>query len=886
MSLQTQIVTESTLPTEAPVIPATEYADLLQSFGVVYKHAEYYLQVGEMNRTQGWILHLSAVVYQVSNLLQVVVPFLLGEQVPFKIVANLAVAEDLLGGNLGVAQIGKIVTIYPEDDIKALDLAKKMVNLTSVFKGPAIPTDICLGHIVYTRYGAFNPVIRPNEKGGEDKFIYDHTGQLVLDPYAIPFQFTKGVPWPFYGLAEPTLPEPPKLFNRIYKVLAVLKSDCRGNVFQGLYLKALFNVKKCVLKQGFTNADSDILGRDIRDKLAWQAELYQELYDSIPMPEIYDFVREDAYSLLVMEYVKSDSLYHKANELNAHCKASPDLLPSESIALVNYGLALCHIISLMHEKRYIHRDIMPVNFIIDKHDRMFAIDLELAYSLSHKEPSPPFKLGTPGFASPEQLQTLPPQIDQDIYSLGATLLWLFTGLTPIKFNIGDPISLRKNLTFFIQNRELASVLANCLSLDPETRPGMTAVISTVEKYREQLQQNKTQKPRLSIHMPSDRDVMDTINAALAGLIQSPVVSANEYWYSKKTTIENRTSSKSRQYTRYPGISEGIAGPLYMLSRLQQVGLSIDICMPRFRKAWSYMEETYLTRITELSPGLYCGTGGLALAINEAIQSSLINTRIPIYKEAMQRCLELSNDKLDLAAGEAGRGVAILRCAPLLTHQSLQRLLSPVVDHLVSRQKKNGLWKDPLALDFGQGDTSILWFLLEYLSVYPDKTIYHTVQSGLKAMLSYKQIIKSFYNLIGSRASYDLPDGGIGIILMCLKAYETLRDDKYKQLALKVLLKYPAHIVHTNFSQQNGLAGLGEVYLEAWRVLQEDEWRNRAAWIASFFLHTFFRNSDSSGWWVLEENNPPTADFLPGISGIIHFLARYLHTDKIGYRLLK
>jgi hypothetical protein len=265
---------------------------------------------------------------------------------------------------------------------------------------------------------------------------------------------------------------------------------------------------------------------------------------------------------------------------------------------------------------------------------------------------------------------------------------------------------------------------------------------------------------------------------------------------------------------------------------------------------------------------------------------MMDARIPIYRQATQSCLELPINKLDLAAGVAGQGIAILQCASLLTQQSQQQLLRPVVDLLVSRQQKNGLWQDGPALDLAQGDTGILWFLLEYLSVYPDKSIRHKIEKGLNTILSYKRTIKSFYDLIGSRTSYDLPDGGMGVLVMCLKAYETLRDDEYRRLAQKALLKFPPRVVHINLSQQNGLAGLGEVYLEAWRVLQDDEWRNRAAWIASFFLHTFFRNPDGSGFWILEENNPPTADFLVGISGVIHFLARYLYTDKIGYRLLK
>jgi serine/threonine protein kinase len=886
MEMEQQISTDSTLQKESPQLSDSNYEILLQTFGIHYKHVNYYIQVGEMNKQQGWILHLSSVLYQVTSLLQTVVPFLISEQVPFKIVNSLAIAEDLLAGNLGAAQIGKIVSIFPENDIRAVELAKILVNVTAPFKGPAVPTDLCLGNVVYTRFGSFNPVIRLNEKGGEEKYIYDLKGQLVPDLYSIPFQFPDGIIWPFYSLKEPTLPEPPRLFNRIYKIIDMLKTDCRGNVYQGLYLKSLLSVKKCALKQGFTNADSDCNGRDIRDKLSWQVELYRQLHDTIPMPELYDFIEEDAYSLLVMEYINGDSLYKKVYDLNPYSKAWQDLSPEERLVLINYGLELSGIISRIHQKGYLHRDIMPVNFLIDKRNRMFAIDLELAYSLLHKRPDPPFKLGTPGFASPEQMKIKQPKIDQDIYSLGATLLWLFTGLTPIKFLAEDSSALSENLNFFIQNRELALIMADCISAKPESRPAITAIISTLEIHQMGLKEVKNQKANLPTNRFTTQEVESTIYAALNGLNKPPVVSTNDYWYSRKSTTENRSARNNKQYTRYPGISEGMAGPLYLLARLQRAGINTSSCMTRFNKALDYIQQNYLSGLSELPSGLYHGVAGMAIAIKECILSGLINTDVSFYKASIQTCLGMPNTNLDLASGVAGQGIAILQCKSLLSPQDSQERLFRIVDQLLTTQQKNGVWHDPILFTMGQGDLGILWFLLEYLSFNTDRDIQSAVERGLNTILNSKKTLKSYYNLIGSRDSFELVDGATGVILLFIKAFEHLQDNRCKLIVQNALLKYPPHIVHPNFSQQNGLAGLGEVYLEACRVLGDDEWRQRADWITAFFLHTFCRNLDSSGYWILEENDSPTADLQVGISGIIHYLARVVRPDVIGYRLLK
>jgi len=83
-----------------------------------------------------------------------------------------------------------------------------------------------------------------------------------------------------------------------------------------------------------------------------------------------------------------------------------------------------------------------------------------------------------------------------------------------------------------------------------------------------------------------------------------------------------------------------------------------------------------------------------------------------------------------------------------------------------------------------------------------------------------------------------------------------------------------------------LAAIGELYLEAWRVFKDQEWKSRAEWIAALLANCVYRIRPDSGLWVMEQNNPPTAGFLTGNSGVIHFLARFWKPDKIKYRLLK
>ncbi len=152
----------------------------------------------------------------------------------------------------------------------------------------------------------------------------------------------------------------------------------------------------------------------------------------------------------VMRFVNGLTLRRHAEQLTLSLSGKDFFSTMEFRQLMQHFVAVCNIVAYAHDQGIIHRDIKPENIIIGPFGETMLMDWGLARILNESDSNtPPLPdpgsvetvinksirtlegqmMGTPAFASPEQLQgrTDLTGTRSDIYSLGATLYTLITG---------------------------------------------------------------------------------------------------------------------------------------------------------------------------------------------------------------------------------------------------------------------------------------------------------------------------------------------------------------------------------------------------------------------------------------------------------------------------
>jgi len=866
-----------------------DYSNLLIKKGLNYKPSEYYWQVGEISRTQGWILHLSVVPSQSIKLFELVIPILASRNVAFKIVRDTLTAERLINGNFGYRNVGKIVSIYPANDAEAANLAQLLIDHTRHFGGPEIPTDILLGGIVYTRYGSFNPVYLKTSKGQELKHIYNVKGELVPDVYDIPFSFPVGINWPFQRIIDPVPQKRQKLLNNSYYPIFTLKKDNKGKVIKAIYFTKLFQIKTCVIKEGCKYIFWDDAGRDMRDRIKWQYTLHLELSNVTSLPKAIELFEENGKTYLAVQYIKGAPLSKVLSGI--YNGGSWMVLENHSkLKILNILAQILNIIQTFHSRKFIHRDITLENFLIDKYEKVYAIDVELTWSSLRKTPTPPFQLGTPGYMSPQQENSEMPIVEDDIYALGALIMGMLTNLHPSKFPLRNWSKLKTSIQFFVQDLEITNLINRCLEVEPDKRPHLSIIQNWVTQFTDKLNsQIHNGNANLSHHVYPERvdhkELGEVIQAGIKGLSNPTLLSPRHRWLSPKKQSDDHIDNSQLEVAVYQGWHTGMAGPLWLVARAKRAGFDIQDCQTAYDSSWDYLDNNFFKEPESYDPGLFHGGAGVALALVEGWSGGLLK-KDDMLRTRLNKCFIKETLDLTVSEGTSGQGLALLASAKCLENDMAESLLTSYIHCILSNQRRDGSWQrlhgssrkfENNSLNISNGISGIIAFLLAYLREHNENEVVNNA-----TVLALNWLIKKTNLKSGNNMGLGAID--ISSILVFIKAYEVLKMPVYKEIAETNLLCLPSTPIMWDFALAGGLAGLGELYLEAYKVFKNPEWLQRASWIVGVFIHCFNYRNDHEGYWLMNKNDTITADLFAGNAGILHYLIRFLNITNLTHPL--
>jgi hypothetical protein len=388
---------------------------------------------------QGWKLHISATILNACEVLEKVAPFLNSSDIRFKAPASLQLLSKLNSGiSFGYSQVGKFITVYPQNTDEAIWLADKLHKLTLGDIAPSVPFDsqYCPNSCVYYRYGAFKYIETETANGVKVPAIRDLSGNLIPDlrEQAVPawledpFQPTRNFKNPFEENYENPL-------KTKYNIFRALKQRGKGGVYQAIDITQN-PPRLCAIKEGRRYGEVGWDGSDGFSFVKYEAEVLSALESTnVAAPRFYSTFEVNQNFYLAFEFIEGKSLQKLMLTRRRRFSVRQ---------VLKFACQIAELLARLHRAGWIWRDCKPGNLIVTKNSELRPLDFEGACRTNQPNI---FGWRTIEFSAPQDKEFPHNRATEaeDVYSLGAVIYFLLTGKIYEPDNPQPVSKLRRNV---------------------------------------------------------------------------------------------------------------------------------------------------------------------------------------------------------------------------------------------------------------------------------------------------------------------------------------------------------------------------------------------------------------------------------------------------------
>ncbi len=289
-----------------------------------------------------------------------------------------------------------------------------------------------------------------------------------------------------YSLLTEKKLKPGLILHENYEIKRLIKSGGMGAVYEALDKKS---DTLCAVKEMLGQSCEALNNNQYMiDSFKREARILRSLHHS-NIPVVRDYFIDDNRYYLVMDYIEGKDLDAVLHGYEGRG------VPEELV--IKWAIEILHALEYLHSQDppVIYRDMKPENIMLQSSDeKVMLIDFGLARTINPLSQDTMTSVGTPAYA-PKELFQGQPQVRTDIYSLGATMHCLLTGVIPlIPFDFSPVRELNSNVS-----EGLEAIVMKALSMELRDRYGRA------KEMREAIENLSGQSPEMMKEKQEDNE---------------------------------------------------------------------------------------------------------------------------------------------------------------------------------------------------------------------------------------------------------------------------------------------------------------------------------------------------------------------------------------------